>query len=181
MKRGRVEFEQNSAVTLRPQEAPEMPPAYTLGPSMMDTETDSASVEQQQQLAGRLEAMRQQIELDCLAQQRHMAAITGNGFASMDTASDPGRSAGPESVHGKEHTATPIPPRPSTLKLNPAERNPYNSLWAHCALLITKGSGRWSMGADHALQKSHRCAVQTTVLAGLPCSERGRFHATVLR
>ena len=52
---------------------------------------------------------------------------------------------------------------------------------AHCALLITKGSGRWSMGADHALQKSHRCAVQMTVLAGLPCSERGRFHATVLR
>jgi hypothetical protein len=134
MKRGRVEFEQEVAasgvhhgnVTLGPQQPDEMPPAYALGPSMMmDAEMDSAtqcSQQQQQQLASRLEAMRQQIELDCLAQQRHMAAMAGNGFAAANPAGDSGCSS--------EQA------RPSTLKLDAAARNRYNSVWAHCALMI---------------------------------------------
>lgn len=39
---------------------------------------------------------------------------------------------------------------------------------AHCALLITKGSGRWSMGADHALQKAHSLKINPPAPAPEP-------------
>ena len=90
-----------------------------------------------------------------------------------------GQSAKKRPPRAGEHTPTPASRRPSSLgcvdhtvglwvadgsgKLVRTQTGPrLGSVTercaseAHCALLITKGSGRWSMGADHALQKAHR-------------------------